>query len=196
MARKSSQLDQKLIHVGEALLRKQGAARLSVREVAAKAGVNLGMFIYHFGNKNEFIRQILQRIYAAFLEDLERMAAAEGLEAVLFRMAVFSRDNSQVVLALLGDVLSGERTVLEFLKKNFTGHFAVLRGAIVRHCQQKNLPLRDQDHAFRYLVGAVGIPNLLLAAAPPPVRSNPDSDDSLRKRVKAAISGLDVLLLG
>ncbi|NUM89309.1 MAG: TetR/AcrR family transcriptional regulator, partial [Bdellovibrionales bacterium] len=181
---------------GEVLLRRQGAARLSVREVAAKAGVNLGMFIYHFGNKNEFIRQILQRIYAEFLEDLERMAGEKGLEAVLFRMAVFSRDNSRVILALLGDVLSREKTVLTFLKKNFTAHFSVLRGAIERHCHQKDLPLRDPDHAFRYLVGAAGIPNLLLAAIPPSIRPTPDSDESLRKRVKAAIAGLEVLLDG
>ena len=50
MARPSQNVDQRLLEAGLALLPQTGCAGLSVRRLADHAGVNLGMFHYHFKN--------------------------------------------------------------------------------------------------------------------------------------------------
>lgn len=70
MPRKSNNLDKKMLRVGATMLRQNGAAALSIREVAKKEGVNLGMFNYYFKDKNEFIRTILEDTYSPFITDL------------------------------------------------------------------------------------------------------------------------------
>lgn len=49
----------KLLKVGLAVFLKEGSGNLSVRSVAAKAGVNLGSFVYHFKTKDAFIEECL-----------------------------------------------------------------------------------------------------------------------------------------
>lgn len=199
MARKSSNLDEKMLRVGANVLKKKGAAKLSIRDVTQKAGANLGMFNYHFGSKEKFILQVLEQVYSEFIVDLEKSkVSSSGLEAVLFRMAVFSRDNKTLILALMGDVLSGETIVTKFLKNHFITHFSILHEALMTHCQTNGFPTRNLEHAFRFLIGAVGLPNLLLELSGKLNSEQPvteDSDAALKLRTRAAISGLNVLLI-
>ena len=125
MPRKSKNLDKKMLRVGSTILRQKGAAALSVREVAKKAGVNLGMFNYYFKDKNEFIKIVLEDTYSPFITEL-RENQTHSLEEVLFSMAKFPRNHHQTVLSLLGDALAGEKNVVRFLQKYFTAHFAIL----------------------------------------------------------------------
>ena len=51
-------------HLGEAVLRcilKSGTAGLSVRRIAAEAGVSLGLIRYHFGEFDELIAYAFER---------------------------------------------------------------------------------------------------------------------------------------
>lgn len=66
MTRKSTNADKKLLENGYKLLIKNGASKLSIRDVCNKANVNLGMFHYYFGSKNKFIEEILNHIYDDF----------------------------------------------------------------------------------------------------------------------------------
>ncbi len=63
MPRPSQQIDQALLASGRELLPALGCAGLSVRAVAAHAGVAPGMFHYHFGSKREFLRTLLSGLY-------------------------------------------------------------------------------------------------------------------------------------
>ena len=63
MPRPSQNVDQLLIDAGLELLPETGCAGLSVRKLTEHAGVNLGMFHYHFRNKDNFVRTLLQRTY-------------------------------------------------------------------------------------------------------------------------------------
>lgn len=195
MPRKSNNLDKKMLRVGASMLRQKGAAALSVREVAKKAGVNLGMFTYHFKDKNEFIKMVLEDAYSPFITEL-RESQAQNLEEVLLSMAKFSRNYHQPVLSLIGDVLSGEKNVAQFLRKNFTTHFAILFEVLTKHFEECNYNPKYLDHAFRYLVSSVGLPNLLVGLKikmNPKLKQELDSDDSLRRRVHAAMSGLEFI---
>lgn len=194
MARKSSDLDKKMIQAGIQLLKKHGASGLSVRDVAKTAGANLGMFVYHFGSKEKFIVRALNEIYLGFLSDLGRAQDETGnLEDVLFRIAVFSRDHREILTAILSDVLSNDRVVTNFLRKNFSKHFALLNATLISHLKKKKINISNPHHAIRFLVGAVGVPNVLLEVYNRGIRKkeSPETDEDLKMRVKAAIIGLE-----
>jgi len=195
LPRKSKNLDKKMLRVGATILRQKGAAALSVREVAKKAGVNLGMFNYYFKNKNEFINIILEDTYSAFIAEL-RQNQTLSLEEVLFSMAKFSRNHHQTVLSLLGDVLAGERNVVQFLQNNFTVHFSILFEALTKHFDDCGYHQKHLEHAFRFLISSIGLPNLMLGfkiKISPKLKQELDSDENLRRRVRAALSGLDFI---
>ncbi len=177
------------------MLRQKGAAALSVREVAKKAGVNLGMFNYHFKDKNEFIKMVLEDAYSPFITEL-RENQAQNLEEVLLSLAKFSRNYHQSVLSLIGDVLSGEKNVAQFLRKNFTTHFAILFEVLTKHFVECNYNPKYLEHAFRYLISSVGLPNLLVGLKikmSPKLKQELDSDSCLRRRVRAAMNGLEFI---
>ena len=63
MPRPSRNLDHALLAAGRELFPERGCAALSVREVADAAGVNLGMFHYHFKSRDVFLRSLMQQAY-------------------------------------------------------------------------------------------------------------------------------------
>jgi len=63
MARPSQSIDQLLPDAGLALWPLTGCAGLSARRLTEHAGVNLGMFHYHFKTRENFTNAVLQRTY-------------------------------------------------------------------------------------------------------------------------------------
>ena len=70
MPRPSRNLDRALLAAGRELFPARGCAGLSVREVADAAGVNLGMFHYHFKSREAFLRALLQSVYEDLSSEL------------------------------------------------------------------------------------------------------------------------------
>ena len=77
MARPSRNLDRALLAAGRELLPARGCAGLSVREVAEAAGVNLGMFHYHFKTREAFLRALLQSLYEEMFSQLSFQGSAD-----------------------------------------------------------------------------------------------------------------------
>jgi AcrR family transcriptional regulator len=131
MARPSRNLDQALLAAGRALLPERGCAGLSVREVAERAGVNLGMFHYHFRTREAFLRAVLQQAYEEMfarltLESAGDGAALENLRAALRVLGRFLRDNRPLLGRVLADALAGEPSARAFVRDNLPRHVAVL----------------------------------------------------------------------
>ena len=78
MPRPSQNLDRKLLQAGRRQLTRTGSSRFSVRELCAAAGVNLGMFHYHFRTKSAFIGTLLEEIYSPMFARLNIAATAGG----------------------------------------------------------------------------------------------------------------------
>ncbi len=70
MARPSRNLDRALLAAGSELFPVHGCAGLTIRQVADAAGVNIGMFHYHFGSREAFLRALLQQTYEGMFADL------------------------------------------------------------------------------------------------------------------------------
>ena len=66
---------QKLLDTGLAIAADKGLRGLTVRELAAAAEVNLGTFVYHFGNRDAFIDELVELWYAPLYDELKTVAA-------------------------------------------------------------------------------------------------------------------------
>jgi AcrR family transcriptional regulator len=208
MSRPSRNVDVQLLAAGRELYPMMGAAGLSVRKIAERAGVNLGMFHYHFGTKDAFVRALLQSLYEEMFADLQSAAAAPadpvaGLRAALRVIARFARDNRVLLRRLLVDAAAGETPAVDFVSANFPRHFSIVVGLIAAAQQRgliKPVPLAQ---AVTFVAGAIAAPILLGSAivdsglAPPALadRFAGDvlADAALDERIELALSGLAIL---
>ena len=134
--RPSRNLDQALLAAGRQLFPQRGCAGLSVREVADAAGVNLGMFHYHFKSRDAFLRALMQQAYEEMFATLTLEVAREADPVVNLRNAFrvlgrFMRDNRPFLARVFTDALSGEQCAREFLRDNMPRHLGVLQRLVV-----------------------------------------------------------------
>ena len=69
MSRPAGDAEQRLINAGKAILEDTGLSGMSVRAVAARAGVNIGLVSYHFGGKEAFVHRVVLEVYEEFFKD-------------------------------------------------------------------------------------------------------------------------------
>jgi AcrR family transcriptional regulator len=112
---------ERLLAAAESLFMEQGFRSTSLREITARAKVNLAAVNYHFGSKDALVREVLQRrlgpLNEARVQYLDRLEAeAAGplpveriLEALLLPALRLSRnplEHGSTVLRLLGRAFS------------------------------------------------------------------------------------------
>ena len=205
MPRPSRNVDQLLLKAGHELLPATGVRALSIRQVTERAGVNLGMFHYHFKTKDVFVRAILESQYNQMFASLEiathrSTSVVENLRAAVMVLALFGRDNRMLLVRLAGDALAGEVMAVEFLRANLPRHIAVIAALIAQGQKLGRFRKMPIPQAIAFLMGGVGAPILLGAAlvnsgfAPPPLASGLDdavfSDAAIRERIEMALTGL------
>ena len=143
---------------------------MSVREVADAAGVNLGMFHYHFKSREAFLRAVMQQAYETMfatlsLEVAKPMDTASTLRYALRVIARFARDNRRFIARLLADALSGEKCAREFLRDNVPRHVRVL-GALIARGQEEGIFMRlPMPQAIGVCAGSLFMPILVGGAA-------------------------------
>ena len=186
MARPSKRMDLKLLKTGRKHFIKNGISGLSVRQIAKEANVNLGMFNYHFGSKENFVRQLLQSEYEKFFNALnsefEKEASKAGSKDKFHRLIVvfvnFVLKERQFVATLLRDLLSGNKIVAKFIRQNAPRHIGLLIQAAAEG--QAKGELRQEYPVEQVLI-------LCLSVLGPPVLLS----ESLR-RMKIASSKSDL----
>lgn len=169
MGRPSRNIDQRLLDSGRKLLSEAGCAGLSVRRLADAAGVNPGMFHYHFRSKENFLRTLLQETYDEMFARLEltanaEVAALENLRAALNVIARFVRDNRKLILRLVADAISGETLAADFLRTNMPRHLSVVAALMQAAQKEGSLVRLPSGQMLGFVVGAVGMPILASAA--------------------------------
>lgn len=210
MARPSRNLDRLLLAAGRELLARRGCAALSVREVAHAAGVNLGMFHYHFKTREVFLKTLLQQTYEDMFarltldigarEEIERWRPVDGLRAALRFLGRFLRDNRPLISRVLADALCGEKIALEFLRANMPRHLLVLQGLIAAAQADGSLKRMALPQALGICAGCVAMPILAGGAvaehAPRPMgrmlRAALLDDAAIDERIEAALTALAV----
>jgi AcrR family transcriptional regulator len=166
MPRPSRNVDAALLAAGRELYPGLGMQALSVRRVAERAGVNLGMFHYHFGSKEQFVRTLLTQLYDGMFAELTLAAAhdgqpVEGLRAAANVLGRFVRDHRMLLRRLMADAMNGEPVALEFAAANLPRHFGVILGLVVAGQRTGALKAVPPAQAVAFIAGAVGGPILI-----------------------------------
>ncbi len=154
---------ERLLRRGLELARRRGLRALTVRELAREAHINLGTFVYHFGTREKFVEQLLERWYAPLFESLQTqttrgMPALENLRALMEGAAAFVEKNAAMVAQLLSDALAGEKSVGKFLATMYPRHPKLIFEAIRRAQKSGDIRKGDPAQIFIFIVGAVGMP--------------------------------------
>jgi AcrR family transcriptional regulator len=205
MPRPSRNVDVRLLAAGRELYPETGAAGLSVRKLAGRAGVNPGMFHYHFGSKDAFVRALLQSLYEAMFADLRIAVAAPAAPAEALKVAVrvvagFMNANRRLLRRVLADAADGEIAAQSFLRENFPRHLGVVIGLIEAAQRAGVLKPVPVAQAMAFIAGAVAAPALIGSAladaglAPAEVAARFDADvlseRALAERIDLALAGL------
>ena len=166
--RPSRNLDRALLTAGRVLYEKTGAGGLTIRQVADAAGVNIGMFHYHFKTREVFLRAVMQSAYeemfATFtLEHAHPKGStnAEHLRALFRVLGRFLRDNRKFMGRILSDAVGGEACAREFLRDNLPRHanvLAMLIGAGQAAGEFRRMPV---PQALGFCAGALASPILV-----------------------------------
>jgi AcrR family transcriptional regulator len=205
MARPSRNIDQLLIRAALDLLPAAGTRALSIRQVCEHAGVNLGMFHYHFKTRDAFLRTLLQQVYDGMFATLELEARRQAvpmdsLRAAMMTLACFARDHRQLLVRLLGDALAGEAVAIEFLQNNLPRHFGLIVKFITAAQRAGTMRRMPPLQAMAFLFGGTGAPILLGTAVsgsgmlPAPLAERFETtiltDDAIVERLDMALAGL------
>lgn len=200
MARTSRDLDKKLLLIGQALIQEVGVSGFSLREVARLANVNLGMINYYFNGKDDFILKVLSSIYLPFLTDLEKFNSEESdplkkLEDLLFKMAFFSRDNRQLVLLIIRDLLIGDQVIQNFVTANFSKHFKVLNEIVDEYLMSSKKEKRLKPQMMRFIIASIGFPSVILGfqekmSIETMKHEHEETNDEVNRRVKNIVTAL------
>jgi AcrR family transcriptional regulator len=206
MARPSQQIDQALLAAGRALLPELGCAGLSVRALAAQAGVAPGMFHYHFGSKERFLRTLLAALYEEMFGALSAQVALpaeplERLRAALRLLARFARTHRRVIARLWSDALAGEPVARDFFAQHAQRHIGLML-QLVAQAQREGV-LRAQTAplaAIAFLMGSIALPLIFFAGLvesglPPPggpaaFDAQVTSDAAIERRIDLALAVL------
>lgn len=165
MPRPSRNLDRALLAAGRELLPLRGCAGLSIREVAEAAGVNLGMFHYHFRTREAFLRAVLQQAYEEMFGELTYTVAArfgpvDNLRRALQVLGRFLRDNRPLLTRVLADALSGDPVASAFLRDNAPRHLGVMQQLIGAAQAGGELRAMAVPQALGICAGALAAPIL------------------------------------
>lgn len=169
MPRPSRNLDRKLVEAAHQLLPRVGFSGLKVREVARRAGVNPGMFHYHFKSREAFLHRVLWDVYGDFLASFQEAAEAPGtprerLRRVLIAYGVFARRNRVFYSLMKRELLGGNPEMLAFAKRNFPRHAeAMMR--LMEECKKAGV-VRELPGpmACMFAMSTMGVPNVAATA--------------------------------
>ena len=205
MPRPGRNIEHALLQSGRQLYAQLGATRLSVRALTQHAGVNLGMFHYHFKTKDAFLRQLLDSWYEEMFTRLSTSAQQAGpplqrLREALFFLATFVRDHGPVLGRVIADAAAGEPVAVEFIRVNAPRHLRLLLALMAQAQRDGALARVPPLQRFTFVMSAVAMPLLIapgirsLGVAPallgPALKSQVMSDKAIHQRIDLALKAL------
>lgn len=209
MARPSKNIDQLLLHSGRVLYPLHGCAGLAVRQLCEHAGVNAGMFHYHFQSKDNFLATLLQQLYDEVFVELQAQAtqpasALQRLRLALNRLAQLMREHGAWVARVWADAGNGEAVAQDFLRRNVMRHMQLLMALVQEAVATGELTALPPLQGFGFMMGSVLAPMVMLpgalrmgllpSALTPQVNSDVLSDSAIAQRVDRALAALALTL--
>jgi TetR/AcrR family transcriptional regulator, transcriptional repressor of bet genes len=139
-------------HLGEAVLRcilKDGSAGLSVRQVAAEAGVSLGLIRYHFGEFDELIAYAFDMTTDVFFQSIDAALDQAGPNpqvrldafiAVSFSAPMLDRNVLGVWVVFWGLILHSRR-MGSAQRREYARYIALVEGLLGALAAAEGIPI-------------------------------------------------------
>lgn len=197
---------QKLLDTGLALAADKGLRGLTVRELAAAAEVNLGSFVYHFGNRDAFIDELVELWYAPLFDELKAVAAKGSYPSALAAFATTMEALVALVARqrgfinhLFGDAMAGEGAAQRFLLSLPRRHPLLLLEQVRAAQAEGSLVPGNPIQLMIFIMGSVGLPLVIagnsrqldwLPREAAPFLSQIDNPDAALERLTWALRGL------
>ncbi len=155
-----------MLRAGLRLVQSKGLRALTVRAVAAKANVNLGTFVYHFGSRAAFADELIERWYAPLWTQLqhtvdEQADPLERFRQLVKRLFEWLVANRALAGHLLLDAAAREPAAMRFLRTLGDRHPALLLQAIRDAQRAGQITQADPLHLMMFTMTATGVPILL-----------------------------------
>jgi len=205
MPRPSRNVDQTLLNSGRELFPALGCSGLSLRLLADHAGVNVGMFHYHFKSKDNFLRTLLQQMYDELFMQLQDEATHAGsalqrLRQSLCLLGRLMREHGAWLGRVWADAGHNEPAALEFLHANGRRHVQLLLGLLDEAARHGAVAPMPPMQRLTFLMGAVVAPMMIapramqFGIAPPDILAHLQtdvlSDRGIAERVDRALHAL------
>jgi len=158
---------ERLLRSGLRQARRSGVRSITVRGVCNQAEANLGTFVYHFGSRDAFVAEVIERWYAPLLQTLADtvdgdLAPLERLRALVLQMADWAADNRRFITHVLMDAAGGEPAAVRFVG-SLAGRHPVLILRVIGEAQAARvLPAGEPVNVLLFLMGAIALPMLLV----------------------------------
>jgi TetR/AcrR family transcriptional repressor of nem operon len=139
---------------------------LSVRGLCQHTGINTGSFVYHFGSRERFIGELLERWYAPLLQQVQLEFDRDQppivrLQAMLRQLLAYLCINGKMLAQLLQDAAAGEAAAISFLQAMSLRHPQLIMQCIVEAQKAKALAKADPAHQMLFLMSSLGMPIIL-----------------------------------
>lgn len=156
----------RLLAVGLGQARRAGLRSITVRGVCQQAGANLGSFVYHFGSRDAFVAEVIERWYGPLLERMNAtvdraLPPAERLRALILQLADWAAANSRFITHVLMDAAAGEPAAQQFVRSLAGRHPALILRALAEAQRAGELPRGEPLNMMLFLMGAIALPILL-----------------------------------
>ena len=153
------------IAAGKTLYPRYGYRQLSVRLLAAEAGLSPGMFHHLFADKEAYIAEVLQHTYDEAFAQLSLhirpgRSERDNLQAMLTYLAVFVRENIDWVSHIFADAAEVPG-IRDFIRLHATRHIELLYNLLDNAARRGLLKPAATVQRSGFLMGAIAAPLLI-----------------------------------
>ena len=197
----------KLIESGKQHFLIAGTNGITIRKIALDADVNLGLFVYYFKTKDQFIIEVIQDLYNDFLQVFNQefensKKESSALEQFRFLLQVFGNlmgKNAIIVSRFIQDMMQGDRLVMKAFAKQPPKHVQYFF-EVIKECQKQKLIRTDFEPVLVYMlcVTSIGLPQVMFKHLDKKIINESSakkfdmlvSDKALKKRIDFLLKGI------
>jgi TetR/AcrR family transcriptional regulator, transcriptional repressor for nem operon len=157
---------ERLLRIGARQARRAGVRSITVRGVCQQADANLGSFVYHFGSREAFVAEVIERWYAPLLEQMSAtvdraLPPKARLRELVLQLGDWAAANSRFITHVLMDAASGEAAAQRFVRSLADRHPALILRVVAEAQRAHELPRGEPLNVMLFLMGAIALPILL-----------------------------------
>lgn len=158
-----------LLDAGRAIVLAEGFAALTVRKIAAGARANLGSFVYHFGTRDAYVRELIEMWYAPVMSRVTLVVDSDArpidrLRRAILQLIEYGAEHEVFVTRVLLAAASGDAPARAFLS-SIAGRHPRLLLRLVRAAQRDGTLVREHPiQILMFIFSSVGLPRLLATA--------------------------------